>query len=741
MKQTLLSIVLSLISILTFGNTTISGHIFDANTHQSLPGANIVVNDLSLGTVSDENGKYLLQNLPKGTLLLSYSYVGYETVTKTVDINGKDLQININLKPMIVQGQEVVITGSFTGTQHENIVKISRIDTKDITQSVQPSFIASLAEIPGVSVISKGLGVATPVIRGLSLSNVLMLNNGIPMENFQFSEDHPYMVDESGISRIEIIKGPASLMYGSGAVGGVINLISETVAPQGRIEGDVNTKFFSNTLGTSSSMGIKGNQNGWVWGARAALNSDKDFIQGNSQSAPNTRFNANSAKLNAGLIKKFGSFRLFYDYNRSKLGMAVPPALALVTKNERQNNVWYQDLTDQLLIAKSQIFFGNFRLSTDLSYQNNTRRLQGSDLTPVKELVDMNLKTFTYRMKGIYEFNESTKAFLGIQGMSQSNKNHQAPERVIPNARLNDFSVFGMLHEQFTPKIITEAGLRFDHRKVVVPKYGQNIPQLEKSFNNISASIGTNFHFSNRVLLRFNLASAFRSPNIAELSQNGLHDNRYEIGDSQLKNQRNLETDLDLHIHTRHATFDVSAFYNNIYDYIYLSPTSETRDGYGVFRYLQTPSRLYGGEVGIHIHPHPLEWLHIKANYSYIIGQKISGGYLPLIPANKLHFELMVKKNKWHALRNTFVKVAMDDVFDQNNPSAFETPSTGYTLLSAGLGTDLSLHGQLMQFSLTATNILNTLYMDHLSTLKEVGIYNMGRNISLNIRIPFGIKK
>lgn len=718
----------------------IRGRVMDAETHQPLPGVNVVVNDLSVGTVSAPDGTYHLDNLPTGTLLISYSYVGYETFTRKVVLQNQSIQVNVQLKPMVIQGQEVVISGSFTGTQHENTVKISSLNIKDITRNVQPSFIGTLADVPGVSVVSKGPGVATPVIRGLSLSNVLMLNNGIPMQNFQFSQDHPYLVDGSGLSRVEIIKGPASLMYGSGAVGGVINLISEPVAPEGKVVGELSTKLYSNTLGTHTEAGIKGNHKGWVWGANAALNSHQDFIQGNGETAYNTRFNTQSVKLNTGLVKKIGSFRIFYNANRSKLGMAVPPALALVTSKERTNRVWYQDLTDQILSSKNKIFLDNFKLNVDFSYQNNHRKLQGSDLTPVRELVDMTLQTFNYRLKGVYEFNESTKAFLGVQGMNQRNTNHEAPEHVIPNANLNDFSVFGMLHRQFSPIWMAEAGLRFDHRNINVPE-AVNVVAVQRNFNNLSASVGTNVHFSNHLLLRFNLASAFRSPNIAELTQNGLHANRYEIGNHTLTNQRNLESDLGLHLHTRHASFEVSAFYNYIYNYIYLSPTNETNQGYPVYRYLQTPSRLYGGEAGIHVHPHPWDWLHIKANYAYIVGEKISGGYLPLIPANKLHVELMVKKNRWKSTRDLFAKVWVDYAFAQRKPSQFETVSNGYTLLNAALGTDLSIHGQLMQFSLTASNLLNTLYIDHLSTLKDVGIYNMGRNIALNIRIPFGIKK
>ncbi len=725
---------------------SLTGRITDADTHESLPGVNIIINDLSIGAVSDNNGNYQISQIPNGQFFVTFSYVGYEDQTKEINLKGHKIILNVKMKPMVIQGQEVVITGNFTGTQHENTVGISTLETKDITRVTQPSFIASLASVPGVSLISKGPGVGTPVIRGLSLSNVLVLNKGIPMANFQFSENHPYLIDGLGIGRIEIIKGPASLMYGSGAVGGVINMVAEPVAQDGSIEGAASMKFFSNTLGTLSSIEIKGNHKGFVWGAGTEINSNKDYIEGGGATAFNTRFNTHSIKLNTGLIKKAGSFRIFYDYNRSKLGMAVPPALALVTERGRKNEVWYQDLTDQLLISKNKIFLGNLKIDADFSYQNNNRKLQGSSLTPVKELVNMRLKTFTYRIKSVYHFSESTKAFLGVQGMSQTNRNGEAPQHVIPDANLNDFSVFSMARHNFDGFAIIEAGIRYDHRNVVVPEHyagiGNNtlMPRLEKNFNNISASVGTTIHFNGKMLLRFNLASAFRSPNIAELTQNGMHGNRYDIGNANLKNQQNLEADLGFHLHTTYTTFEISGFYNYIDNYIFLSPTADTiADGTKLYRYEQTPSHLLGGEIGIHVHPVSIDWLHLKANYAYIYAQKNSGGYLPLIPANKLHFEVMLRKNKWKVWRTSFFKISCDYVFAQNHVADFETATPGYFLINAGIGTDLKVKRQIFSFSLMATNLLDTQYMDHLSTLKDVGIYNMGRNISLYIRIPFGV--
>ncbi len=729
-------------------DNVISGTITDNKSGESLPGVNIVMTELSAGTVSDNSGHYLIKNLPNGEFLVSYMYVGYETLTKKVKLTGNThITFNVALKPKVFQGQEVVITGNFTSTQHENTVQINSVNPQSINQVGTPSLMASLAQIPNVDVISKGPGVVTPVIRGLSMSNILVLENGIPMENFQFSEEHPYMVNVSGLDRVEIIKGPASLMYGSGAVGGVINLIDAPVAQQGTIKGSADIRYFSNTAGTNSGIGIEGNQNGFVWGARVSMNSQEDFIQGNGKFAPNTRFNTQSAKLNAGFVKKIGTFRLFYNYDQDKFGMAVRESLPMVTERGRKNNLWYQNLTDHLLISKNKIFLGNFKLAVDFSFQDNHRRVEASPQNPTFEIVDMTLKTFTYRMKGGYDFSKKLKAFLGIQGLAQNNLNHQAPQHVIPNASQNDFSVFAMGRYHWNKRIITEGGIRFDHRKIFVPAYTNNaignlISDLTRKYDNVSASLGTNVHFSPSFLLRLNVATAFRSPNIAELTQDGMHANRYEKGNNNLKNQQNTEVDLGLHYQTKNANFQISAFYNHINNYIFLTPTgTSTTAGNPIYQYLQAPSELYGGEAGMQISPRSLSWLNMKATYSYVLGRKISGGYLPLIPANKIHFEVTATKKHWHHFSNSFFKVETNHVFAQNHPGQFEDASKAYNLFNLVLGTQIKINQQRVSLDITASNLFNTEYMDHLSTLREVGLYDMGRNITVSLHIPFGIVK
>jgi len=289
--------------------------------------------------------------------------------------------------------------------------------------------------------------------------------------------------------------------------------------------------------------------------------------------------------------------------------------------------------------------------------------------------------------------------------------------------------------------------MRYSFRKIDVPKQpasgdpNSDEIQYDGQFSNLSASVGATINVTEKMHFRLNLASAYRSPNLAELTQQGMHGTRYEVGNPELKTQQNLEADLGYHLHTRHLTFDISAFYNNVFNYIHLSPTSDTTDeGVDIYRYQQADAYLYGGEFSIHLHPHPIHWLHLKSSYSYVVGKKKQGGYLPLIPAQKLNLNVSVTKRKWKGLRDMFVKAGVDFVFAQNNPSEFETAPAAYTLLKLGLGFDVVVKQQRFSFSIVANNLLDATYYDHLSSLKPLGIYNMGRNVSFSIKIPFGIK-
>jgi iron complex outermembrane receptor protein len=303
-----------------------------------------------------------------------------------------------------------------------------------------------------------------------------------------------------------------------------------------------------------------------------------------------------------------------------------------------------------------------------------------------------------------------------------------------------------LLQYTFLGKLKLQTGIRYDNKSISSEAVGlvtdvmtYRAP-LDKSFGSFSGSMGATYNFSEELLLRANFAAAYRTPNLAELTSNGPHELRYEIGDPNLVPENAYETDISMHYHKENFTFDIAGFYNIINNYIYITPTDETTDsGMEIFRYKQANSNLVGGEAGLHLHPKSIKWLHFKTTFASVVGKHENGDFLPFIPAHKLRFELSAEKEKLWFLQNTFASVNTTTAFDQNNAAPDETTTTGYTLFDLNLGGNIKANNQFISLSVSVNNLFDTKYIDHLSTLKEVNLFNPGRNISFNLRIPFGV--
>ncbi len=206
---------------------------------------------------------------------------------------------------------------------------------------------------------------------------------------------------------------------------------------------------------------------------------------------------------------------------------------------------------------------------------------------------------------------------------------------------------------------------------------------LDKNFSSFSASLGATYYPNNNLIIRANFAKAFRTPNLSELTSNGIHGNRFEKGNENLVPQDAFETDASLHYHGDFLSLDFATFYNKINNYIFSSPTGETTStGMAIYQYSQTNAELYGGEAGLHFHPKSAKWLHFESSYSMVIGRQLNGNYLPFIPAYKLKYEIRVERNNLGILKHPYLKLAAITAFKQNSPSPFETATDGYTILN-----------------------------------------------------------
>jgi iron complex outermembrane receptor protein len=713
-------------SIVAQAQNTVSGRITDTN-NKALSGVSIYFQDLQKGAISKTDGTYSLTNLPNGNSTISYTLVGYRTEHKTSIGIQKQTVINVQLATAVFEMDEVIVSTAFNKLQSQNVMKVEHETIKNLTRKGTATLIEGLATIPGIAQVSTGTSIGKPVIRGLSGNRVLVYSQGVRIENQQFGDEHGLGLNDAGIESVEVIKGPASLLYGSDALGGVLYFNPEKFANANTIKANYNQKMFANTLGSNSSLGVKMSTENWKLVTRGTFNTHSDYTTADGERVTNTRYQEKDFKTGIGYSNASFSSVVRYNYNQLDLGI---PDNGIAAQTSSKTILYpKQAVVNHLVSLNNVMFFEKSKLDLDLGYISNDRsEFQNSDIANLK----MRLNTFNYNAKYYLPSWGKIETIIGIQGMRQTNTN-SGDELLIPDATTQDFGVFGTANYEWKSNVI-QAGLRFDSRNINSQTQASFVG-IDKNYTSWNASLGYKTNVTEQLIIRMNLASGFRAPNLAELTSNGIHEgvNRYELGNSNLKTEQNFQTDLSLEYKTDHMEFFLNGFYNHINDFIYINPTGGILQNTSVFNYIQNNANLYGGEIGWHFHPHPLDWLHMETSFETVTGKKENKDYLPLIPANNWNNTLRFELNDTSWLKESFATISLSSTFNQNNVSGFETRTGGYSIINLGLGGTFHFGKTKVEFTLNGNNITDKKYTAHLSRLKTDGISNMGKNWVLGL--------
>lgn len=717
-------------SVFVHGQNGLSGSIVDAH---KIPLKDVVVSLdlLHKSTVTDENGRYEFKNLPYGTISISFTLVGYANQHKTLNLQKGGAILDVVLLETVFQMDEVIVSTAFNKIQSQNVMKVEHSSIRELQKKGGTTLMDGLATIPGVSQISTGTSIGKPVIRGLSGNRVLVYSQGVRMENQQFGDEHGLGLNDEGVESVEVIKGPASLLYGSDALGGVLYLNPEKFANEGTFTSNISQRFFSNTLGSNTSLVVKTSLDGWKFILRGTHDTHSDYKIAQGQRVSNSRYQESDIKTGVGYSNS--KFSTVFRYNYNELDLGIPENGLGEQNNSKKTEFPKQGVYNHLFSLNNTLFFEKSKLDVNLGYIANDRNeFEDSAIA----ILQMKLNTINYDAKYYLPKWGKIETILGVQGMHQTNNNY-GQEQLIPDAKTTDFGVFGTGLYEWNSNAI-QAGIRFDNRNILSQgQLGENgettFAALDKSYQSFNASLGYKTKLIETLSLRLHLASGFRAPNLAELTSNGVHEgtNRYEIGEPHLKTEQNVQSDINLEYKSSHFEFFASAFYNHINNYIYAAATGENMDEEEVYKYVQDNAGLYGGEVGLHFHPHPLDWMHYESSFSTVNGKKDDGLHLPLIPANNWINTLRAEFGIDNWLEDGFASFTIATTFDQDKVSAYETSSDGYTLLNLGLGGKFNLGKFNFSASLNGNNLLDKKYTSHLSRLKTDGIPNIGRNIVL----------
>jgi len=760
-------IFLLLYSFLSYGQNVLSGYVTDKETGEILPGASLYLPDLKTGTSTDKNGYYILRNLPGSSLVIQVSYMGYKAEVVTIDllnIHSRDFQLN----PSAIEAKEVVVTGNAVSSENDrSSISITPINKNQLLTTPSSNLINSISMVPGVSEITTGGEISKPVIRGLGYNRIVTLNEGVRQEGNQWGDEHGIEIDQFSADRIEILKGPASLFYGSDAMGGVINILEQTPAKLGSIDGEWISQFSTNQKLFSNSVMVEGNQNGWIWRARGTYKTAASYHTP-SEWVYNSGFNEKNFSLMTGVVKKWGYSHLHFSSFNTKIGMIDGTRDSATNQfidyqgnivsaeraKSRSIYVPFQLVSHNKISSVTNLLLKDNQIRFSVGYQSNIRKEFGE--VPDAPGIFLHLDSWTYDLRYTRLLGKSLELAGGVSGMTQINHN-QGTEYLIPDYDLQDWGSF-VYAKKTWERFTINLGLRYDNRHVKayqltdtleypVPSVDTLFYAFKRNFSAFTGSTGMTFRLGKALNFKFNIGRGFRAPNISELSANGLHEGtfRYEIGNPDLNPETSIQIDGEISWDNRYLSMTIDGFYNIIDNFIYYRNINEEKKEvngvwYPVYRYTQGNSLLKGFEFELDIHP--VEALHFDNSLDYIWGGNLSSGIpLPFIPGLHLTDQLKwtFKIQKASALINPYIQAELETHFTQNRIDISETVTPGYVLLNFNIGTKLKVQNQILTFFISGTNLLDKRYYDHLSRLKEIGIYNMGRRITFGLVIPFGI--
>jgi iron complex outermembrane receptor protein len=711
----------------------------------------------------------------------------YETVEVDIDLT-RDTILTIWLHPTALEMRETLIEHALISqSQRSSTVAISMLTREDMLSSNPSSFAETLESIPGVSSNNVGVGIARPVIRGLAGTRIYVADMGLRQEGQQWGNDHGLELDQYGIERVELIRGPAGVVYGSDAMAGVVHILSDIWPQKDGVQGDLLVGYKTNNQNLFHSAGIRGLKNNFYFNVRFSAKSYSDmrvpidtfnYLTFNlpiyERRLKNTAGREYNASLTLGYKTENSKFWIrtsHYHLNQGLFAGAigVPNAYGLGHENNFRNielpsqkvGHFKIDAHHVTRLSKEAIW------STDIGYQRNDRleqslaHLHGIVLnSPTDTAHHFLLQTVQFRTTYKRTFSPKSRMSLGTTGLYQENT-HGGFEFLLPNFSTVELGLFGLIEQQINTKTTVNLGVRTDVSRVnssqkirQVMQTGQILneelaPEIRRLYENWAAQIGLNHEITHQHVIKLNLARTYRFPRAVELAMNGVHHGtfRHEIGNPNLTPETAYQLDFLYEYHTDKKLFSITPFLNYYNNFIYLRPTgqfSPLPDAGQQFRYNQHDALLSGAEILIQQAVGEHFVFTTKAQYVHAFNLSLNR-YLPFTPPLEVVFEPEFNWSKIGALKKIKLKPGVQYVFAQRLVDINEKTTPSALLFHADLNFKIgdNLRWKQLQFpeglqiNLALRNIFNTPYLKHLSRYRLLDITEPGFNCMLTIRIPF----
>lgn len=785
---------LSLFPIYTL-DFTIQGRVIGEDG-KPIRNAKISILEINKTTTSDAEGYFELVHIEVGKYIVLAAANRYKSDSVSITMKDKDETIQITLQKTNLETSEINVTAKsyaselLTAPQSVNVM-----EGRQLQKQRGENIMSSLNNTPGVSTLSTGAGTAKPVIRGLTGQRVLVLTDGVRQEEQQFGDDHTVDLDALDVSRIEVVKGPASVLYGSDALGGVINII-RSKAPlskenPSKLSGQIITNSFSNNKQDAGAFSLFGNTNGYGYKISSSTRKAGQIYTPKGR-LPNTGFTELNKSASVSVDGNWGNVYLDTFKREQVQDLYNNP------NEELQGGKTFQSLSHEKSHLHGFFYFPFADLEIDAGYQRNNRReIPNKNIfVPIENILfnplDSNfdkayhiyqvagrrdeqglnlfLDTGTLDTKIHHKPMKGFKGTVGLSGMQQRNSTI-GTEALIPKYNLVNYAAF--IYEQYSVGNLTfSAGGRVDKRGVDIGSNANlGITEQTKNFQARTGTAGAVWRIVKPFAIALNFGKGFRAPTVFELLANGVHEGtgRYENGNNSLKPETSNNTDLSLRYATSKIQGELTFFKNQFQNYIYSVSVGkiDPHSGLPIYQYRQDRAELSGGEFSLQAEI--VKWLILQGGVDILRGTVYKsfeptnllslgstsndrifddlytkhGSALPRMTPNRGRLSLRFTTEKFLALQNPYLTLGGRFIDSQNRVDKLETRTGSYNLYDLSFGFELPGIGtdtEKASFDFSVQNIFNKSYVDNLSRYKDYALAP-GINYTFKLTVPITIIK